>query len=142
MTKKDMWISLFIISSIAIVLSLWLTQGHEVSDYLPAVTDTAKEKNLSAQAVVTDKKLSHNTVSKNTPQPTDDLIEFRFALLATSKDIKNNPKALISINQEESQWFFIGDKVITTYVIHDINSTYVTLFEKSGAYYEISLYEP
>lgn len=51
----------------------------------------------------------------------------------------NNSRALIKVNEQEPQWFDVGNEVVGDYVIRSISDSIVTIFDGHGAYYEISL---
>ncbi len=131
MIKRDVLILLFVTSSIVIGLYLWLIKDHNISDKTTALIE---ESRVRKQVTVVDEEISpHNSIEKS-------LILPRFKLMST--DTQNIPQALLAVNQKALQWFQTGDSIIDNYVVHNINDSYVTLFDGKGTYYEIYLFEP
>lgn len=136
MTKREICISLCIISFVVIGSSLWLMQEHKISDDTISAMEVVQEKSPNSKPTIIE-----DTNNDIIFEDKDSLKLPKFVLTATVMNAQNS-EALMAVNKKEPQWFRIGDNVIDSYSIHGINNSLVTLFDGSGAYYEISLFEP
>ena len=115
MRKNYVLMAVIVILFLITVSSLYLTREKEVLDADIAVTVTVDKIETIVES---------------------ELPKF---ILKSVLFYDNNSRALIKVNEQEPQWFDVGNEVVGDYVIRSISDSIVTIFDGHGAYYEISL---
>ena len=109
-------------------MNLWLAQGSKVRNSSVVFAETLQEQNQN-----------NLIVTINEEQVSEEDIEVPEFELMSTLTLNSERKALISIDKVEPKWFHVGDSIIYNYLLHDINNSFVTLFDGKDTYYEIHL---